>query len=1064
MSCSRVMHVWATVALGTLATSCGGDPPSAGPSSPSPPTVSSVQVAPATASLAAIGATQQFTAVAKDGSGNTISNKTFTWSSSNTSAATVNSSGLVAAVANGTTAITAAVDGISGSASLTVAQTGNAIVITAQPAGAAAGVAFTTQPVLEVRDAQGNLVAGDNTTVVTASIASGGGSFVGTATATTAGGVAAFADLGISGTVGDRTLQFTSQGLAAATSSSVTVTSGPAVAIAEDGGNNQTALAATTLPTSFSVKVVDAFDNGVQGASVTWTVTAGSGTLSSASTSTDGNGIASVSYTLGLFAGVESVEATSTSLAGSPIAFSATATPNGTISGVVTLSNQFLAPPPQSRAGMPGPGLVIPSASKSYEPARASTLRQPSPAWSRWISEPEFVPGELLVTYHAGPLSAPSIGSLQMASMITAQAVSGSIRRALSPYVESARVEVKGISPAILAARLRVRDGTDLDALAEELRADPAVAAVEKNFIVRLENTVSASAAPSFPNDPLYAYQAWHYAMIDLPEAWSLTTGGASVVVAVVDAGIRFDHVGIAANLTADGYDFVSSGTLIPVCAGGSIDRSGDGDGFDSDPTNPLDALFDPILGCITGASTSGNHGLHVAGTIGAVGNDGDGGTGVNWTVSVRPVRVLDIIGSGNTFDIAQGLLYAAGLPADDGAGGTVQAPSGAPIINMSLGGPTPTTVGENAVIAANDAGSLIIAAAGNAGTSDPQYPAAYSQTLSVSAVGPDFVLSSFSTFGSTIDIAAPGGDISDGGNDFGILSTAWDYFNGLPIWDNTNWNGTSMAAPHVSGVAALLLAQDPSLTAADLKARLMDYSVDLGPVGRDDSYGAGLVNARNSLTQTFAPAADLFVQLIDASSGAILQTVAAQLDGSYAFTELGDGDYYVFAGQDEEGDLQIGIPTRRWGALGGSATPSVVTVNGAGTSTATFDVGFPDEIEPNDTFASPNTLPVGGYFIGSISAVLTDADVFAVQVPADGDYTFEALALLGACGFALGEDTILQLYDAGGTLLVESDNVDVSSNNYCSRITATLNAGSYFVVVFGREALPYVVSARSGS
>lgn len=936
------------------------------------------------------------------------------------------------------------------------------LTITTQPDGAAAGLALTTQPALEVRDLDGNLVDSDNATEVTATIASGGGVIQGGDKVIAVAGVVTYADLGIGGTVGDRTVAFTATGLASATSDAFTVTPGRAAQVSLTGGHDQTALAATTLGIPLSVTVVDAFDNYVEGVAVAWDVTAGTGSPAAPTTTTDVSGLASVTYTLGRFAGVETVEASVTNPAASPVVFTATATPNGTISGVVSVTSALLEPPPVS-------GLTAPRMDPVASPVRPSGSKQSAltlprsgrsgPVVTAAVAEPEYVPDELIVTFKSSPLSAPPMGSMALASSITARRVGTSIRAALAPHVNRTRLEVAGVSPTILSARVKVTDPRALDATAAELRSDPNVATVERNLVVRGHYATPPPrfAAPTLPNDPLYPWQAWHYAMMDLPQAWNITTGSAPVLVAVVDDGIN-NHPDIRDNLRSDGHDFVSD-IPVPVCAGGTISNAGDLDGYDSDPTQP--AHYDFSGGCIGALKASGNHGLHTAGTIGAAGNQGIGVSGVNWTVEIRPVRVLGVSGSGTAWDIAQGVLYAAGLPADDGMAGTVQAQPGAKIINMSLGGPTESLTLKDAVIAATNAGALIVASAGNQATSDPNYPAAYPQTFSVSAVGPDRVLASYSSFGSTVDLAAPGGDFSDGDASFGVMSTVWNFVSPIATWDS--WQGTSMAAPHVSGVAALLLANEPSLTAADLKARLINFAVDEGATGRDDLYGWGIVNARNSLTQSFEPARQLFAHLIDANSGARLQTVQAQADGSYAFTELDDGDYLVYAGQDEDGDGQTGMPGLRWGAFGGSATPAGVTVAGAGTYPATFTIGFPTEAEPNDVIAAADVLPIGGYVLGTLTSS-ADADFSLVQIPTAGQYTLETSAVDGACGFALEENTILQLYDADGNPLLQNDDIDAPNLNFCSRITTTLTAGTYYIAVTGFFGLRYQVQARSGA
>jgi subtilisin family serine protease len=1054
--------------LSLLLAACGGD--SATDPDPEPVPVASIEVTPTSHTLVALGATQQFQAVAKGPDGSTISGRAFTWTSLDTMVATVSSSGLAAAVRNGTTTLRAATGGVSGDANVTVSQQQTALVMRTQPAGAAAGTPFTAQPVVEVHDARGNVASNDDATVVTVALATGGGALTGTTSATAVAGVATFTDLAVEGSVGGRTLTFAAPDLAGVSSASFTLGPGAGTQLVLAGGNDQTGRAATALPQPLTVKASDAFDNGVPAVAVTWAITSGSGILSGATSSTNASGIATAVYTLGRYAGVETVTASVADLGGSPISFNATATPNGTISGTITLTNTLLSPPAttmhasrtDARAA-PTRGLIRPQEGPE-KPELFSRNTRPAGGIAQASAAPEYVPDELIVTFRPGPISAPPVGARALASASTAAAVARSIRQVLAPHAAPSRLGVHGVSPAILAARVKVADPSDLQAAAARLRADPAVATVERNAIVRLDATARRTdyVAAVRPNDPYYPLQAWHYAMIDAPEAWQLTSGDAAVLVAVVDDGVRFDHPGIAANLTSDGFDFVSD-VAVPVCAGGSVSNAGDGGGYDADPTQP--AHYDFAGGCVGELLSSGNHGLHVAGTIGAVGNDAAGGTGVNWSVRIRAVRTLGVSGSGNDYDIAQGILYAAGLPADDGASGMVQAPSSARVINLSLGSAGTSTVLEDAVTAASDAGALLVAAAGNSGTADPHYPAAYSQTVSVSALGPDAVRASYSSFGSTVDITAPGGDDVASDATSAVWSTAWDFAASAPIWAGYPWAGTSMAAPHVSGVAGLLLAHEPTLTAAELRARLVDYAVDIGTVGRDDLYGHGIVNARNALTQSLSPPRQLFARLFDATTGDVVRTAMAQPNGTYAFDELPDRDYVVFAGQDVDGDGIIGVPTRRWGALGGSATPATVTVDGAGTYDATFSLGWPIELEPNDDTAGADALSIGGYLLGTTGAALADADVAFVIIPTVGQYTFETVAFDGACGLALEEDTVLQLYDDAGVLLVENNDVDAAAFNYCSRITSTLSAGIYYVATWGLLGnRRYAVVAHAGT
>lgn len=926
---------------------------------------------------------------------------------------------------------------------------------------ATVGQALAQPVVVAVRDQYSNGVQG--VTVAWAVTGGGGNLSAANTTSGTQGQTSVTWTLGTVAGTSNNTATASVSGL---TGSPVALTAsanaGPATQMALDGGHNQTAPAGTVLPIPLSVLVADGYGNGVAGVTVDWLVTSGGGSVSATSSQTGGTGLASVQRTLGPSAGTHTASATVSGLTGS-VDFSATATPNATISGTITLSNSFLSAPlaaSTSVAVVPDVTLARSTPMKSVE-NRDQVRNLATPV----VMPPgRFTPDELIVTYRNTGLSVPAVGSAAMRSASTARAAGAAIRSDLSRVLSPTLAVVTGVSPAILAARVRVQDPARLDEVASALQRNPNVVSVERNALAYTDDLRERRAGPleTSTNDPLYPWQAWHYAMIDLPEGWDVTTGSSSVLVAVVDDGIRFDHPAIASNLTTDGYDFASS-SIANHCAGGIVDLAGDGDGYDSNPTIPASYLYNSGLNCYTTFTGIGGHGLHVAGTIGAVGNDAVGVTGVNWTVRIRPVRVLNSGGTGTWYDVAQGILYAAGLPADNGSGGTVPAVTPARIINLSLGGPTNNTALQNAVTSASAAGVLLIAAAGNDGTSNPSYPAAYSDVLSVSAVGPDLVLASYSTYGSTVDIAAPGGDIGDGGSTFGVYSTQWNFGTNSHAYNSIQ--GTSMAAPHVTGVAALLLAQGPSLTAAQLRARLVDYAVDVGTPGRDDLYGAGVVNARNSLTQTLAPPRQLYARLYNATTGAMLSTLPVQPDGSYAFGALADANYHVFAGQDANSDAVVGLPGRRWSAFGTTSTPTTITVSGTGIYPASFSAGFPIETEANGTTGTADVLPVGGWMYGTISSASTDLDAYRVVIPLSGQYTFETSAWDGACGFALEEDTILGLYDSGGSPITSNDDINFGAHNYCSRITMTLAPGTYYVAVTGYySATRYRLQARSGS
>lgn len=290
------------------------------------------------------------------------------------------------------------------------------------------------------------------------------------------------------------------------------------------------------------------------------------------------------------------------------------------------------------------------------------------------------------------------------------------------------------------------------------------------------------------PNDPYYLVRQWDKYVMYADRAWDFVTGG-SVKLAVVDNGVDYLHPDLAANFdpTNRGYDFVR----------------GDND---PRPDNP--------------AVPEAFHGTHVAGIAAAVIDNSFGVAG--WAqVRLLAVRCLNDSGQGNTTDVASGIRWAVD--------------QGARVVNLSLGAaysPQPLTA---ACSYAVQQGVLLVAASGNDGSASINYPAALHACVAVGAINTDSRLASFSNYGHEQEVVAPGVE---------IVSTG---LNGSFI----EADGTSMASPQVAGIAALVLAQDPTLTLSRLRAIITTATVDMGPLGRDDRYGYGLVNARRALELT---------------------------------------------------------------------------------------------------------------------------------------------------------------------------------------------------------------------
>lgn len=363
----------------------------------------------------------------------------------------------------------------------------------------------------------------------------------------------------------------------------------------------------------------------------------------------------------------------------------------------------------------------------------------------------------------------------------------------------------------------------DAEALIRQLAADPNVEYVEVDKLNR----------PFFtPNDPRYADQ-WHYfeatGGLNLPSAWDKSTG-AGVVVAVLDTGIT-SHSDLNGN-RLPGYDFISNATV-----------AGDGNGRDSDPSDPGDFY---------GGYASSWHGTHVAGTIAALTNNGVGAAGVAFNAKIVPVRVLGR-GGGYDSDIIDAITWASGgivsgVPANANP---------AEVINLSLGGEGPcSTTWQNAINGAVGRGTTIVVAAGNDNANVSGYsPGNCANVVSVAANDRQGNRAWYSNYGNLIDVTAPGGETCvPNASNTGCSSTAtpaqgvWSTLNSGSTTPGSesyaSYQGTSMAAPHVAGVVALMQAAAPSpLTPAQVETILKQTARPL-PGSCSGGCGAGIVDA----------------------------------------------------------------------------------------------------------------------------------------------------------------------------------------------------------------------------
>ncbi len=397
----------------------------------------------------------------------------------------------------------------------------------------------------------------------------------------------------------------------------------------------------------------------------------------------------------------------------------------------------------------------------------------------------------------------------------------GTSSEALLDFAKRHKIDVRWAShsaSSLAAGYALARIAPDREAaLIKELEGDPLVEHAEPNIVFQIPDQDSFSERArdqipeeeagkprdGHPNDALFDKQ-WHLRMIKAPEAWQTATGK-GVIVGVIDTGVAYTKKkgmlvpDLEGTKFVDGYDFVNDTNI---------------------------------------AADDHGHGTHCAGTVAQTTHNGRGCSGVAPGATIMPIKVLSRNGSGTLGGVVAGIRFGAD--------------HGCKVLSLSLGGGGHSKVMADAVKYAFDKGCVVVCAAGNSGRGRVEYPAAYPGALAVSSVGPSGQRAFYSSYGPEIWVAAPGGDKSKSAED-GVLQNAIEpgatrSFYGF-------WQGTSMATPHVSGVAALLVERGVTSPAAVMKI-LADTATKGGKTGqgRDKEYGHGIIDADAAVKAAGAP------------------------------------------------------------------------------------------------------------------------------------------------------------------------------------------------------------------
>ncbi|MPL93176.1 hypothetical protein SDC9_39302 [bioreactor metagenome] len=529
------------------------------------------------------------------------------------------------------------------------------------------------------------------------------------------------------------------------------------------------------------------------------------------------------------------------------------------------------------------------------------------------------------------------------------------------------------------------------------------------------------------PNDPYYnTSYAWGLYKINAGNAWDYSTGSSSITVAVVDNAVEITHSDLSPNIWVNTGEIASNG--IDDDGNGYIDDRNGYDVADNDNNpNPPSVSFD--------------HGTHVAGTVGARSNNGTGVASIGYSIKIIPVKATaDASSPTSVTNGYDGIIYAAN--------------SGADVINMSWGGSSYSSTGQSVITYAHNQGCVLVAAAGNDDVNTPHYPSSYNYVISVASTSSTDAKSSFSNYGTDVDVSAPGSYIYSTlpGNTYGYMS------------------GTSMASPLVAGLCGLMLSLNPGLSPEDIETCLENScdNIDAQNPSYINQLGAGRINAQAAMscissTLSWPPVADFEANITTVSAGGTIDFSDASIYNptSWSWTFSG-GLPGTFSGQNPPA-ITYSTP--------GTYNVSLTVTNSNGTDTET-KAGYITVLSANACDTVTNTQSGdniymwtwSGYIGGQNSNQVTRwADKFTNSYPAGTnlhyiDYYFVEGMTNSSTSFITAT-----LWDATGTggapgavvasknvLLQEIEDNQTPTGFYPTRVVfdnpVALPAGDFFV------------------